>query len=552
MAPSATSLLVAGALFAAAASLCEANMFLEPLPPAHQVLLEDLERALGGEHRVRVEAKVQELEEAMLPTFRALPREAGDRLTPGAVRYLLHRFFLARHNWGVFGIGSTGDAWDAASAASAFSAHSREVEAVFEHRLAGSGGMTLRETAMLAATLESLVHEESMDRLRGAYRLAGLSPENGTLTEREAQLVVDTFMLVYLKRIDHASASPREAMSLLRRGAELTPYWPATLQWLREVRQEAVADSGLESRTSFEATALVADKVMGQYGWYANEECREFKDDLTQYERGNSGRVPLAAFYGAALNHGSWQFSESADYLRANGALDESDPGHPSVIIANYMAMSSNCVAGSSYYTVCCTNECEDLLGHVERQVRAPEASPAQLVEIVSNLPSASVQAPRALPAALVDRLEAVAAEHGGTVPLHGRLFSQWLHAAYPRECPFPHLAGATKTELLQIHEWEDATGLPATLNETEMRSYVAGLTALPSPVAEAWHQWQPEEELFFESPKYRYSSFRPLFRRVASLAVAASVALALAKVVGGARQGVRRPSAKGKLSEFV
>jgi len=28
-------------------------------------------------------------------------------------------------------------------------------------------------------------------------------------------------------------------------------------------------------------------------------------------------------------------------------------------------------------------------------------------------------------------------------VPLHGRLFAQWLHYVFPHECPFPHKNGA-------------------------------------------------------------------------------------------------------------
>ena len=36
--------------------------------------------------------------------------------------------------------------------------------------------------------------------------------------------------------------------------------------------------------------------------------------------------------------------------------------------------------------------------------------------------------------------MEQVASHHGGKVPLHGRLFAQWLHHAFPRECPYPHV----------------------------------------------------------------------------------------------------------------
>ncbi len=37
----------------------------------------------------------------------------------------------------------------------------------------------------------------------------------------------------------------------------------------------------------------------------------------------------------------NWQFAESVDYLRDIGALDESTPSMPSVLIANYVGSQS-------------------------------------------------------------------------------------------------------------------------------------------------------------------------------------------------------------------
>ena len=76
---------------------------------------------------------------------------------------------------------------------------------------------------------------------------------------------------------------------------------------------------------------------------------------------GGAGRVRVADFYKKALNEGQWQFSESIDYLRQLGALDESDAANPRVIIPNYISGPSNCVASSSYYSVCCLDECEGI-----------------------------------------------------------------------------------------------------------------------------------------------------------------------------------------------
>merc|ERR1719436_1710683 len=59
-------------------------------------------------------------------------------------------------------------------------------------------------------------------------------------------------------------------------------------------------------------------------------------------------------------------------------------------------------------------------------------------------MPSRTERAPRRLGDTLVDRLHGIAEVHGGKVPLHGRLFAQWMHFAYPRECQLPAKLGTT------------------------------------------------------------------------------------------------------------
>merc|ERR1719215_1322868 len=47
------------------------------------------------------------------------------------------------------------------------------------------------------------------------------------------------------------------------------------------------------------------------------------------------------------------------------------------------------------------------------------------------------------LQGALEEQLLKIAAMYQDQVPLHSRLFAQWLHYTFPRECPFPHKLGA-------------------------------------------------------------------------------------------------------------
>merc|ERR1719413_92292 len=87
---------------------------------------------------------------------------------------------------------------------------------------------------------------------------------------------------------------------------------------------------------------------------------------------------------------------------------------------------------------MCCMSECEVLMGELEGIVQAPAASAEDLIDVVGKLSSSTVDAPRILPRALQERLRSIAARNGGQVLLHGRLFAQWLHFAFPYECPFP------------------------------------------------------------------------------------------------------------------
>lgn len=193
------------------------------------------------------------------------------------------------------------------------------------------------------------------------------------------------------------------------------------------------------------------------------------KDTLVDMEYRGTGRVRLSEFYKDTLE-GNWQFAESVDYLRAIGSLDDSNPSMPSVLIANYVGSQSNCLASSSFYSVCCLDECEGLLGQLELAVGEPVAEPRQLLELVSRMHSDTVDAPRNLSSVLLSRLEEIASHHGGRVPLHGRLFAQWMHHAFPRECPFPHFAGTTNP--MTPDEWMSTKG-SAVATEEVMQKHV-------------------------------------------------------------------------------
>lgn len=218
-----------------------------------------------------------------------------------------------------------------------------------------------------------------------------------------------------------------------------------------------------------------------------------------------TGRVLLRDFYGHALD-GAWQFTESVDYLRELGALDDSNPERKSVIIANYVNSPSNCIASSGIYSLCCINECEELIGQVERDVAEPDATTASIIESVSKLSSSTVSAPRELSGELRNRLGEIAEHHDGLVPLHGRLFGQWMHHAFPRECPYPHKSGTTNP--MTPDEWmKTQNNSPEAVTEQDMLSHTKSTEEPANSNTETKLAWSMEEELVVTKPKVKARS---------------------------------------------
>jgi hypothetical protein len=439
--------------------------------------------------------------------YASLPKNEFGKLGHTTVRYALHRLFVQRHGWYVKGLEPAGDSWNTTSPAGILKDRvSSEVIHLMEGRLDGHG-FSLHETAVLAATLEHLVHDEALERLNKAYELQSLG-ENDHLDQPQSENVLDAYMKLYILPEDLAGVATDADM------VATYPGWRETQDFVHDVQREVSrSDHGSKSSSSFKLMQNVVEEVGERFGRFQDAECRAMKDQLVALGDHGIGRVALADFYRPALTDDSFAFQESMDYLRELGALDDTDASSPSVIVPNYVNAPSNCIASSSFYSVCCLDECEQLMGHLESSIKAPEAPVATIVDLVSKLPSSTVEAPRTLQQSLLDRLDEVA--DAGVVTLHGRMFGQWMHHAFPRECPFPHVAGATAPRTPD--EWMDSTGVESLASPEEMRKYVDQAAKSPSevhPDGELGH-WEVHEELLIPraAPRER-SGFADGFRK--------------------------------------
>merc|ERR1719189_2253026 len=139
--------------------------------------------------------------------------------------------------------------------------------------------------------------------------------------------------------------------------------------------------------------------------------------------------------------------------------------------------------------------ECEWIQGQVEAAIAAPTATADDVLNVVSNV-TVGTDEPARLDDAMREKLVRIAQLHGGKVPLHGRLFAQWLHYAFPHECAFPQKAGSAVTSTPgQYGDHSIAT-------DSEMKEHAAQSSldtfnaSMDKEELEWMSQWSPEEEL--------------------------------------------------------
>jgi len=494
-------------------------------------ILQELERVVGRDHRIATEARVSRLEDTLRPMFASMPKDNDGRLDGTGVRYLLHRLFSQRHAWFVDGLGNDGDAWNSSSPTAVFEKHSGEHHALFENHL-NDQGFSLHQVAVFGAALEASVHNENVERLRAAYAALGLSQSERVFGSESIDTIV-AYMVMFAEGVQNYSIVTPQWLAKTKLFLQRSrPTWPSTVQFMHEVRNAVLEDIPADEHTTWATTLRIVEEIGERYGRWQNKDCHVLKHQLMKVESPGTGRVPLEDFYQPSDD---FAFDESVPYLRLLGALDESDPERVGVIIPNYVNSLANCLLSVKYYSVCCLSECESLLGSLESSLAAPDATPTRIIELVSKLPSDTVTAPRVLPDTLVRRLDEIASFHGGRVPLHGRLFSQWMHHAYPRECSYPHKSGTT-TAL--VEDAAKQTGMQTDLTHMEIQKLKFELeqkklgraSSTDEPLSLPWH---PEEELFV--PRFEAESagrMNTFLRGILLVAVLMAFSSVLARTV--------------------
>eukprot|EP00930_Biecheleria_cincta_P031277 TRINITY_DN21711_c0_g2_i1.p1 TRINITY_DN21711_c0_g2~~TRINITY_DN21711_c0_g2_i1.p1 ORF type:complete len:620 (-),score=129.24 TRINITY_DN21711_c0_g2_i1:184-2043(-) len=483
----------------------------------------------------------QSLTSALSTTYTALPKNKHGLIEHQAARYALHRFFVQQYGWYIKGLEPNIEhASVKAEEGNTEAVKAKEwlptfLQSLLEDKL-GHDGIDLDGLVALAASLEDLVAHETEHRLKTAYEIHAL-PMDKAVTREQANDLVRTWYVAFLLAGNFSASSPEEVHAKKANFARRYSDWTHAEEWLKTLEdQHYYAASSNPSSVEYRSILALVSKIGEQYFHFNDGECHALKSILSKMEGKKAGRVRLSTFYQKSL-YSHWRFTEKADYLRRLGALDESDAKAQHVLVTNYVMARPNCLESSGLYAICCRNECEDLMAHLEDQLKKSEAEPSEIATLVANLASDTVTVPRVLDSALLARLDQVAAANAGKVPLHGRLFAQWMHHAYPRECPYPHQFGTTSP--MTPDEWMQATGqTDSSASHEEMQQHVesdvckldAEGRPMPGCDDEADLPWSEAEELLAHAiPNSSFGATSSSARKGSFLPAALAITLALA-----------------------
>jgi len=484
---------------------------------------------------------------ALEPMWLGLPKNQHGGLDQGQVKYALHRLFVQRHGWHIDGLnaGSNGTVSAAGIIREKVPAFLMEL---FEEAF-GATGLKLDEIAVFAATLERLIHDETIDRLKDVYLALDMSTSS-MQSEADADFIMQAFMMSLVLGLDKVKESDinkvTEQLKFLERSY---PAWDEAKAWLKSTLQTTV--SALEPTTatdgfSFEQMERATEEAAMTFGKFLDRSCMDIKNAILESEEKGSGRVLLSNFYKKGAEKGML-FREKPDYLRQLGALDESQKGEPRMIVANYMTSPTNCLIETGFYNVCCLNECESVMGQLEKAIGAPQATPDRIIEVISSITTSTVEVPKQLEDKMVEKLRSAAERNGGQVPLYGRLFAQWLHFAFPRECPFPHTAGAINP--VTGADYFKQTQEKSSMRKDEMNDLIEKLAAGEQAQEsedesedDILRRWSDEEEILFlptEAPRTVLGSMLRLVLALAMLGCVGFAGVEAASRFGGMDVGV-------------
>lgn len=388
--------------------------------------------------------RLQALEKELAPLYAILPKNGQGFLDDSVARYGLHRYFIKQHRWSVKGLEPAGASWvkeiEMASDVKQMSKYMvpAYLQQLVAEKLGNGTGVDLHGFAIIASTLRHLAHAEITEYLYSVYRTLGY-PISGGKAQHEVEDIVFTFMLVYAFGTDLEVSQLSDVRSERRYLEAHHTGWKELCSFIRgQLRAARPAPN------DFGSTLAFVEGLTGEYGRWQNNDCRTAADRFASLPGAKAhGRVPVAGLTPGPQWGRRAILREDGDEMTRLGVVEnDTATGKPQLLVPNYLLSQAMCLTTAGVHTVCCYNECDDLLAKVESVAGGPEAS---VGDIVSALDVAE---------AGKESLTKLVGEGGqGKVALHGRAFAEWMHRSFPLTCPAPS-DGSARTSPKTPDEW--------------------------------------------------------------------------------------------------
>ena len=88
-----------------------------------------------------------------------------------------------------------------------------------------------------------------------------------------------------------------------------------------------------------------------------------------------------------------------------------------------------------------------------------------------------------------------IASHQGGKIPLHGRLFAQWMHHVYPRDYAYPHLSGTSNPVTAEANMDQTVKGIIITYEG--LQGVISKVSTQEQPETGNEMPWSERAKLF-------------------------------------------------------
>jgi hypothetical protein len=311
----------------------------------------------------------------------------------------------------------------------------------------GLAGFDLHTLAILASAIEHLVHSEMTSIVYSTFKTLKL-PIPGKKTEEEVDEILDTFMMVYAFGLNLDASVLDDVQKAKAHLDRSHAAWPQLRAFAQEVKNSAMVSGELD----FAEIVHLVLKIGEGYAQWQGKDCARVKEELVAKPSQREGQVLLSEVTPSYATGRRSLLTDSSREMQMLGALSTASDEPARLIIPNYVNSQSMCLSTTSFYMACCPNECQGILATLERSVAAPAVAAAELPKLKAALPGPALREP------LLQELHALVEKESGMLALHGHAFAEWMHRAFPLECPSPRNHGVTNPKTPD--DWMTESGL--------------------------------------------------------------------------------------------